>query len=73
MTPPSRLSAPALSAAHGWLGTGAAARMTHLSRNTIIKCIDTGLLPGRRTASGYRRVRRCDVLRFMKEHGIPLE
>jgi hypothetical protein len=54
--------------------TGAAAKITGLSQQTIIRCFDTGHLAGFRVpGSKFRRITRSGLLAFMLEHGIPLD
>jgi excisionase family DNA binding protein len=54
--------------------TGEAADICRLSQQTIIRCFDSGQLGGFRVpGSKFRRIPRDKLLRFMKEHGIPLD
>ncbi len=54
--------------------TGEAAEICGLSQQTIIRCFDSGQLSGFRVpASRFRRIPRDKLLKFMKEHRIPLD
>lgn len=54
--------------------TGDAAAATHLSQQTIIRSIDTGILKGYRVPnSKFRRVSRAALIAFMNEYNIPIE
>ena len=54
--------------------TGEAADICHLSQQTIIRCFDNGQLAGFRVpGSKFRRVPHDSLLKFIKEHGIPLD
>jgi len=54
--------------------TGEAATITRLSQQTIIRCFDNGQLQGFRVpGSKFRRIPRDALVRFMKEHNIPLD
>jgi len=48
------------------------ARLCHVSPLSIINWVNAGRLPAFRTPGGHRRIRREDLIRFMKENGIPL-
>lgn len=53
------------------LTTGEAARIAGISLNSIIRCIDRGLLPGFKVpGSTHRRVRKDDLERFMRIHNM---
>ena len=49
-----------------------AAKLCHVSPLSIINWVNAGRLPAFRTPGGHRRVRREDLIRFMRENGIPL-
>ena len=54
--------------------TGTAAKVAHLSQQSIIRACDTGVLqcfkvPG----STHRRIPRHALIRFMCAHGIPFD
>jgi excisionase family DNA binding protein len=49
-----------------------AARLCHVSPLSIINWVNAGRLPAFRTPGGHRRIRREDLVRFMREGGIPL-
>lgn len=54
--------------------TGEAAEICGLSQQTIIRCFDSGQLGGFRVpGSKFRRIPREDLIKFMKEHNIPLD
>ena len=54
--------------------TGDAAEICGLSQQTIIRCFDNGQLGGFRVpGSRFRRIPREKLVKFMKEHGIPLD
>lgn len=53
--------------------TGEAAQICKVSQQTIIRCFDNGKLRGFRVpGSRFRRIPRAELLRFMRENGIPL-
>ena len=54
--------------------TGQAAVICKVSQNHIVNCFDSGILVGFRIPHGARerRIPGVELLRFMKEHGIPL-
>jgi excisionase family DNA binding protein len=52
--------------------TGEAARLCHLSQQTIIRCFDAGRLNGFRVpGSRFRRIPGADLLRFIESNSIP--
>jgi len=54
--------------------TGEAAEICRLSQQTIIRCFDSGQLPGFRVpGSKFRRIPRDKLIRFMKQNNIPLD
>jgi excisionase family DNA binding protein len=54
--------------------TGEVAGICNVSQQTIIRCFDTGRIEGFRVpGSKFRRIPRHNLLKFMKENGIPLE
>ncbi len=54
--------------------TGEVAEICKVSQQTVIRCFDNGRLTGFRVpGSKFRRIPRDSLIRFMKEHGIPLE
>lgn len=54
--------------------TGEAAEICNISQQTIIRCFDSGRLDGFRIpGSRFRRIPRENLLKFMKENGIPLD
>ncbi len=54
--------------------TGEAAQICNISQQTIIRCFDSGRLEGFRIpGSRFRRIPRDNLVKFMKENGIPLD
>lgn len=54
--------------------TGEAAKVCKVSQQTIIRCFDSGRLNGFRVpGSKFRRIPRVELIRFMRENGIPLD
>lgn len=54
--------------------TGEAADLCKISQQTIIRCFDSGRLRGFRVpGSRFRRIPREELIRFMKENGIPTD
>ena len=54
--------------------TGEAAEICKVSQQTIIRCFDCGRLEGFRVpGSKFRRIPRANLIKFMKENGIPLD
>jgi len=49
-----------------------AAKLCHVSPLSIINWVNAGRLPAFRTPGGHRRIRREDLVRFMRDNGIPL-
>ncbi|MDX1390055.1 MAG: response regulator [Acidobacteriota bacterium] len=49
-----------------------AAKLCHVSPLSIINWVNAGRLPAFRTPGGHRRIRREDLIRFMRENGMPL-
>lgn len=53
--------------------TGEAARICKVSQQTIIRCFDNGRITGFKVpGSKFRRIPREELIRFMRENGIPL-
>lgn len=53
--------------------TGEAARICKVSQQTIIRCFDNGRLTGFKVpGSKFRRIPRDELVRFMRENGMPL-
>jgi len=48
------------------------AKLCHVSPLSIINWVNAGRLPAFRTPGGHRRIRREDLIRFMKDNGLPL-
>jgi len=54
--------------------TGEAADICNLSQQTIIRCFDSGQLGGFRVpGSRFRRIPRVELVKFMKDNGIPMD
>jgi two-component system, OmpR family, response regulator len=54
--------------------TGEAASLCKVSQQTIIRCFDAGRLTGFKVpGSKFRRIPRDELLRFMKQNGIPTD
>lgn len=54
--------------------TGEAADICNVSQQTIIRCFDSGKLTGFRIpGSRFRRIPRDSLVKFMKEHDMPLK
>jgi excisionase family DNA binding protein len=49
-----------------------AAKLCHVSPLSIINWVNAGRLPAFRTPGGHRRIRREDLVRFMRDNAIPL-
>lgn len=48
------------------------AKLCHVAPLSIINWVNAGRLPAFRTPGGHRRIRREDLIRFMRDGGIPL-
>jgi excisionase family DNA binding protein len=48
------------------------AKLCHVSPLSIINWVNAGRLPAFRTPGGHRRIRREDLIRFMRDNGIPM-
>src|SRR3989441_5150 len=46
-------------------------RLLHVNPRSVINWIEQNLLPSYRTPGGHRRIRREDLLAFLKKHQIP--
>jgi excisionase family DNA binding protein len=46
-------------------------RLLHVNPRSVINWIDQNLLPSYRTPGGHRRIRREDLLAFVRKHQIP--
>lgn len=49
-----------------------AAKICHVSPLSIINWVNAGRLAAFRTPGGHRRIRRDDLVRFMRENGMPI-
>ncbi len=54
------------------LSTFAIAEMLHVDPGSVANWIDQGLLKAHRTPGGHRRVATDDLVRFCREHGMPV-
>jgi excisionase family DNA binding protein len=49
------------------------AEMLQVSLQTVLRCFDSGRLPGyRRPKSQHRRIPHANLLNFLKQHNLPL-
>jgi excisionase family DNA binding protein len=55
-----------------YLTSHAIARIVSVSPSTVLAWIDRGLLPAYRTPGGHRRVERGALIRFLREHRMPV-
>ena len=55
-----------------YLTTHQVARLLDMSPGAILTWIDAGTLPAFRTPGGHRRVPRAKLVRFLRDHGMPL-
>src|SRR5919108_6373662 len=46
-------------------------RLLHVNPRSVINWIEQSLLPSYRTPGGHRRIRREDLLAFVRKHQIP--
>ena len=46
-------------------------RLLHVNPRSVINWIEQSLLPSYRTPGGHRRIRREDLLAFLRKHQIP--
>jgi len=54
--------------------TGEAAEVCQVSQQTIIRCFDSGRLSGFKVpGSKFRRIPRDELMRFMRDNGIPVD
>src|SRR5215471_5836333 len=47
-------------------------RLLHVNPRSVINWIEQNLLPSYRTPGGHRRIRREDLLAFLRKHQIPM-
>src|SRR5262245_41232900 len=47
-------------------------RLLHVNRRSVINWTEQSLLPSYRTPGGHRRIRREDLLAFLRKHQIPM-
>ncbi len=55
-----------------FIGTKDAAKLLNVVPTTVQRWIDSGILASYRTPGGHRRVRRKDMLNFIRKHEMPL-
>lgn len=55
-----------------YLSTFVVAKKLGVSPPTVVNWVNSGLLPAHRTVGGHRRMQRADIIKFAKEHDIPL-
>jgi len=55
-----------------YLTSHAVARLVSVSPSTVLGWIDRGLLPAHRTPGGHRRVERGALVRFLRDHRMPV-
>ena len=54
------------------LSTFAIAEMLHVDPGSVANWIDQGLLNAHRTPGGHRRVLKTDLIKFLREHKMPV-
>ncbi len=54
-----------------WITTGEAAKLLGVSRATIVRYVNAGILEARTLPSGNRRIRRADAERLAQEADKP--
>jgi excisionase family DNA binding protein len=54
------------------LSTFAIAKMLYVDPGSVANWIDQGMLPAHRTPGGHRRVVTADLVRFLREHKMPV-
>lgn len=52
--------------------TSEVARFCHVTPDTVRKWAEAGRIPVFKTPGGHRRIRRDDLVQFLRENGIPL-
>jgi excisionase family DNA binding protein len=55
-----------------YLTSHAVAKLVRVSPSTVLSWIDKGLLPAHRTPGGHRRVEPAALVRFLREHDMPI-
>ena len=63
---------PPSSAPDTTLTTYQVSRILQVSPQVVIRWADRGVLPSYKTAGGHRRIRREDLMTFVREHEIPV-
>jgi excisionase family DNA binding protein len=54
------------------LSTHAAAELCGVASRTVLRWVDAGVLPGYQTGGGRRRIRRVDLVAFMRGRGMSI-
>jgi len=49
-----------------------ASKICHVDLSTVIDWVEKGLLPAYRTPGGHRRIKKDDLVEFMKKYHLPL-
>lgn len=55
-----------------YLTSHAVAKLIRVSPSTVLSWIDKGLLPAHRTPGGHRRVEPAALVRFLRDHDMPI-
>lgn len=55
-----------------YLTSHAVAKLVRVSPSTVLSWIDKGLLPAHRTPGGHRRVEPAALVRFLRDHDMPI-
>jgi excisionase family DNA binding protein len=56
----------------GYLSSHTVAKLVSVSPSTVLTWIDSGLLPAHRTLGGHRRVAPGALVRFLRDHHMPV-
>ena len=55
-----------------YLSSHAVAKLVHASPSAVLNWIDDGLLPAYRTPGGHRRVQHDALIKFLRDHEMPV-